>query len=90
MQEFKRVLVKVNVDKLLRGLSISSFGTKPKYCTGYKSNLNYFFIPLKSLIEQGFSFPDKTPEWYEQGSHRIDNIPCYMFLDSEIGLLAES
>lgn len=90
MQEFKRVLVKVNVDNLEKGLSISSFGAKPKYCTGYKDPIGFCFIPLKNLIEQGFSFPDKLPDWYEQGTHLIDNVPCYMFWPSEVEVLAES
>ncbi|AJF40685.1 hypothetical protein AVV30_gp027 [Vibrio phage phi 1] len=90
MQEFKRVLVKVSVDKLQSGLSINSFGAKPKYCTGYKYGSVPFYIPLKSLLEQGFNFPDKSPEWYEQGSALIDNIPCYMFWPSEVEVLAES
>lgn len=91
MQSNTRLLVRVLLDNV-EYTDLGTFGAKPKICTGYTvdmwDTLTFVAIPLNTLMVQGFSFPNKSPEWYETGDIKIAGQACYMFNLKDVDVLA--
>lgn len=84
---FKKVLIKLNLDRVMEDYSITFEGTEPKLCTGFITGNNFVLVPIRELIKQGVNLHATNLDWYERGDVLVDGIPCKYFFISEVDIL---
>lgn len=93
MQGITRVLVKVKTEEDSLPPWFCTFGAEPKFCTGYKDTTSgTVYIPLDSLVQQGFSFPlaDEDPDFYDEEKSvltKVEDKLCLWFFTNEVEVL---
>lgn len=85
MSEFTRVLVKVKKDSTTLPDYLGTFGAEPKICTGFRSTKGAFFIPIDTLVQQGFSLPEEIYNWV--GMVTIEDKTCVAFFSKEVEII---
>jgi len=92
MSSFTRVLLKIKPHEESLPPWFSTFGAEPKFCTGYTEDHVTYYIPLDSLVLQGFSFPlaDEDPDFWDEKKSvlmKVEGNLCLWFFSNEIEIL---
>ena len=83
----KKIILKLDLNKVMEDYSVTFEGSEPKLCTGYLVSSNFVLIPIRELIKQGVNLHQTNLDWYETGDTIIENKPCKYFHISEVNIL---